>query len=75
VQSDITERKKLEDQLRQAQRWRRLVDWLAGLLHDFNNLLTIISGYSELVLAYLRWRPMCGNLSKPSAKQARGRHH
>ena len=49
VTQDITEAKRLENQLRQAHRMGAVGRMAGGIAHDFNNILTVIMGYSELV--------------------------
>jgi len=50
LMTDVTEFKKLQEQLFHSQKMERIGRLAGGIAHDFNNILTSIMGYSELLL-------------------------
>jgi len=54
VSRDVTERKRLQEQLWIAQKMDAVGRLASGIAHDFGNVLTIITGYSALILATIK---------------------
>lgn len=66
VSRDITERKQVESELRQALKMEAVGHLAGGIAHDFNNLLTVIKGYCELLLT----APSDGNLTSVNWRES-----
>jgi len=70
---DVSERKKLEDQLRHAQKMEAVGRLAGGVAHDFNNILTAIIGYGSLLQMKMKADdPMLHNAEEVIAAAQRG---
>ncbi len=75
---DVTQRKRLEDQIRQSQKMEAVGQLAGGVAHDFNNLLTVIMSYSALIMSDVDANsPIARDLGeiKQAAERAAGLTH
>ncbi len=70
INTDITERLAMEEQLEQSQRLESLGQLTGGIAHDFNNLLTVITGNAEMLAARLKDQPRLQSMAKMSETAA-----
>ena len=64
VVEDVTERKSIEDQLRQAQKMEAIGQLTGGIAHDFNNMLTVITGSIDILIEGVADKPELAEIAR-----------
>jgi len=71
---DVTEQKRMEDQIRQTQKMDVIGQLAGGIAHDFNNMLTAILGSAELMARHIKddsaAMKLLGNIQKAAGRSA-----